>query len=185
MSPILFLDFDDVICLNNPFGGYDALTALAEAAREGTPLSAEAELWAKLFDTRAVSHLSLVHEEFSPRYVLSTSWRWFFDRDLLERTLELGGLGFVAQGLHQEWTTPQVSRRAHRAVEINSWLEQHPESAHSWAVLDDGLSGSGFENWSRERRQFVVLCQEGVGFQKDELQSLRRAFVLRGLISKP
>lgn len=108
-----------------------------------------------------------------------------FDRDLLERTLSLGGLGFVAQRLHQDWTTPQVSRRAHRAVEISSWLEQHPEGARSWAVLDDGLSGTGFENWSRERRQFVVLCQEGVGFQKDELQSLRRAFVLRGLISKP
>ena len=181
MSPILFLDFDDVICLNNPFGGYDALTAFAEAAREGTPLRAEDELWAKLFDTRAVSHLNLVHEEFSPQYVLSTSWRWFFDRDLLERTLQLGGLGFVAQGLHKDWTTPQVSRRAHRSVEINSWLEQHPESARLWAVLDDGLSGTGFDTWTRERRQFVVLCQEGVGFQKDELQSLRRAFALRGL----
>ena len=130
MSPILFLDFDDVICLNNPFGGYDALTALAEAARVGKPLSALDELWSKLFDAQAVSHLRLVHEEFSPRYVLSTSWRWFFDRDLLERTLELGGLGFVAQRLHQDWTTPQVSRRAHRAVEISSWLEQHPESVN-------------------------------------------------------
>lgn len=185
MSLVLFLDFDDVICLNNPFGGYDALTALAEAARAGTPLRALDELWTKLFDAQAVSHLMLVHEEFSPRYVLSTSWRWFFDRDLLERTLELGGLGFVARGLHKDWTTPQISRRAHRAVEVNSWLEQHPESAHSWAVLDDGLSGTGFENWSRERRQFVVLCQEDVGFQKVELQSLRRAFVLRGLSSKP
>jgi hypothetical protein len=77
MSPILFLDFDDVICLNNPFGGYDALTALAEAARVGKPLSALDELWSKLFDAQVVSHLRLVHEEFSPRYVLSTSWRWF------------------------------------------------------------------------------------------------------------
>ena len=168
MSPILFLDFDDVLCLNNPYGGYDALTALAEAARAGTPLSADDDLWSKLFDTQAVSHLKLVHEAFSPRYVLSTSWRWFFDRNLLEKTLELGGLSFVAQGLHRDWTTPQVSRKAHRAVEINSWLELHPESAHLWAALDDGLSGTGFENWSRERRKFVVLCQEGVGFQKDE-----------------
>ena len=182
--PVLFLDFDDVICLNNPYGGYDVLTALAEAAREGTPLRAEDELWPKLFDIQAVSYLRLVNQEFSPRYVLSTSWRWFFDRDLLAKTLELGGLSFVVQGLHQDWTTPQVSRRAHRAVEINNWLEQHPESANSWAVLDDGLSGTGFGTWSRERRQFVILCQEGVGFQKDELQSLKRAFALRGLNPK-
>ncbi len=185
MSLVLFLDFDDVICLNNPFGGYDALTVLAAAAREGTPLSAKDELWDKLFDTQAVAHLRLVHDEFSPRYVLSTSWRWFFDQGLLEKTLELGGLGFVAQSLHRDWTTPQISRRAHRAVEINGWLEQHPEVAHSWVVLDDGLSGTGFDTWTHERRQFVVLCQEGVGFQKDELQRLRRAFVLRGLGSKP
>lgn len=184
IRPVLFLDFDDVICLNNPYGGYDALTALAAAAREGTPLRAEDELWSSLFAHQAIAHLRLVHEEFSPQYVLSTSWRWFFDRVLLEKTLELGGLSFVVQGLHQDWTTPQVSRRAHRAVEINHWLEQHPDSAHSWAVLDDGLSGTGFDTWTRERRQFVVLCQEGVGFQKDELQSLKRAFAFRGLNPK-
>lgn len=181
MSPILFLDFDDVICLNNPYGGYDALTAVAEAAREGASLRAEDELWAKLFDAPAVSHLRLVHEAFSPRYVLSTSWRWFFDRDLLEKTLELGGLSFVVEGLHQDWTTPQVSRRAHRAVEIKGWLTQHPDSANSWAVLDDGLSGTGFASWPAELRKYVVLCQEGVGFQKDELESLKRAFALRGM----
>lgn len=55
MSPVLFLDFDDVICLNNPYGGYDALTALAEAARAGTPLSADDDLWSKLFDSKRVA----------------------------------------------------------------------------------------------------------------------------------
>lgn len=179
MSLILFLDFDDVICLNNPFGGYDALTALAEAARAGTPLRALDELWVKLFDAQAVLHLTLVNEAFSPQYVLSTSWRWFFERDLLEKTLELGGLGFVARRLHLDWTTPQASRRAHRAVEIKQWVDRHPESAQSWAVLDDGLSGTGFENWPKEQRKFVVLCQEGVGFQKEELQRLKSAFSLR------
>lgn len=184
IRPVLFLDFDDVICLNNPYGGYDALTALAEAAQEGTPLRAEDELWSSLFDHQAIAHLKLVHDEFYPQYVLSTSWRWFFDRVLLVKTLELGGLGFVAQALHLAWATPQISRRAYRAVEISNWLDQHPESAHSWAVLDDGLSGTGFGTWPRERRQFVVLCQEGVGFQKEEFQSLKRAFAFRGLNPK-
>ena len=26
--PIVFLDIDDVLCLNNPYGGYDALEAV-------------------------------------------------------------------------------------------------------------------------------------------------------------
>jgi hypothetical protein len=173
MKPIIFLDFDDVICLNKPYGGYDALTAFAEAARSKTIVQANAPLWAGLFDARAAKHLKQVHDEFSPQYVLSTSWRWFFDRDALAQTLELGGLAFVAEHLHVDWTTPQISRQANRAVEINGWLAKHPESTN-WAVLDDELSGTGFASWAQEQRKRVVLCTAEVGFQSAEFEKLRR-----------
>lgn len=39
--PLLFLDFDDVICVNAPYGGYDVL-----AAATGT---APADLWERLW----------------------------------------------------------------------------------------------------------------------------------------
>ena len=177
--PILFLDFDDVICLNQPFGGYDVLSALAQASRDGTTVNAEDELWSALFDRRAVRHLKQLNEEFSPSYVLSTSWRWFFERDLLVQTLELGGLGFVAKNLHRDWSTPLISRDAQRAVEIRRWLSNHPVSSDAWVALDDELSGTGFSTWPWDKQNFVVLCQEGVGLQDLEYQRLREVFALR------
>lgn len=183
MNPILFLDFDDVICLNEPYGGYDALSAFAEATRNQTSIQTDAPLWSGLFDAQASEHLKQVHEEFSPNYVLSTSWRWFFDRDALVQTLDLGGLSFVAEHLHMNWSTPQLSRQAHRAVEIKGWLAEHPECT-SWVVLDDELSGTGFSSWSREPRKFVVLCQAGVGLQKAEFEQLKQALSVCRLLSK-
>ncbi len=172
---VLFLDFDDVICLNSPYGGYDAMLALA-SGREVRP---DDELWSKLFDSSAKKHLQLVHEEFSPTYVLSTSWRWLFERSALEQVLHLGGLSFVVEHLHQDWSTPMLSRKAHRAVEIATWLAQSPSHASSWAILDDMLSGTGFATWNVARREYVVLCQKEVGFQEQEYLQLRRALAKR------
>lgn len=179
MRPVLFLDFDDVICLNQPYGGYDVLNAFSQASRDGTPINAEDVLWPRLFNKRATQYLQQVNEEFGPNYVLSTSWRWFFERDQLAKTLELSGLSFVAQNLHQDWTTPQISRGAQRAVEVRRWLSNHPESANAWVALDDELSGTGFSTWPWDKQNFVVLCQEGVGLQDPEYQRLREAFALR------
>jgi len=182
MKPIIFLDFDDVICLNQPFGGYDALSAFAEAARSKALVSPKEELWSKLFDAQATGHLKQIDEEFSPRYVLSTSWRWFFDKDALVQTLQLGGLSFIAEHLHADWSTPQLSRQAHRAVEIKGWLAEHRECANAWVVLDDELSGTGFSSWSRDQRKFVTLCQAGVGLQTLELEQLREALSVRRIL---
>ena len=179
MKPVIFLDFDDVICLNNPYGGYHVLTALAEAARANTALDGADELWSQLFDVSAKAHLAQIHLEFSPQYVLSTSWRWFFDQESLVQILRLGGLGFVADHLHQDWSTPQISRDAQRAVEIRRWLSNHPDSANAWVALDDELSGTGFSTWPWGKQNFVVLCQEGVGLQDLEYRRLREAFTLR------
>ena len=33
-EPVLFLDFDDVLCLNNPYCGYDVIEALAQVEKK-------------------------------------------------------------------------------------------------------------------------------------------------------
>jgi hypothetical protein len=58
MRPVLFLDFDDVICLNRPYGGYDI------AAPERP-----ADLWEKLWHTPAVAVLESVVAELQPHVV--------------------------------------------------------------------------------------------------------------------
>lgn len=178
-KPVIFLDFDDVICLNQRYGGYDILEAYSCVARSGTPIDVEDELWREIFDISAKRNLLQIHEKFSPQYVLSTSWRWFFDRNMLEQTLKMTELGFVAANLHEDWSTPLITRGAHRAAEISRWLSSHPESEASWAVLDDKLSGTGFFAWPHDRRKFVVLCHEGIGFQENELRLLNQLLTLR------
>lgn len=179
VRPLIFLDFDDVICLNSPYGGYDVLEAYARSVRFGEPIESKHVLWACLFDSTAKRHLQALHEEFTPTYVLSTSWRWFFDRDMLVQTLELGGLDFVARNLHSDWSTPMISRSAQRIAEITRWLSYHPEAEDTWIVLDDEVSCTGLQYWSYVRREFVLMCWEGKGLQDYEFKYLRRLLELR------
>ena len=173
LRPILFLDFDDVLCLNSPYGGYDAKLALAKSAQGVQSAACAAEPWARLFDDKAKQNLQAIDEEFSPRYVLSTSWTWLFDKDEPIEVMHLSGLNFVAQNLHETWSTPKKARSGFRADEVRGWLNLFHDCANAWVVLDDKLSGTGFQNWGHEALANVVLCQVEVGFQNLEFDRLK------------
>lgn len=168
--PVVFLDFDGVICLNSPYGGYDAKLAIHDES---------SEVWARLFDASAKQHLEMLNEEFAPWYVISSSWEWIFDRVELVVVMQRSGLRFVADNLHPTWATPKQSRQGMRATEVKSWLTLHPELSNAWVVIDDKLSGTGFKNWSREALSYVVLCQQEVGLREPELMKLQTALVRR------
>lgn len=172
--PVLFLDFDDVICLNAPYGGYEAKLALKEGY-----FRSSLELIDKLFNSQAKKHLERIHEKFKPYYVLSTSWWWLCEQAELVEILECSGLKFVSENLHPTWATPKQERRGLRSAEVKSWLNLHPEFLDSWVVLDDKLSGSGFHLWSRKDLSYVVLCQEYVGFCEPEFLMLQAALERR------
>ena len=172
--PVLFLDFDDVICLNAPYGGYDAKSAL----KKGTFRSC-LELIDKLFDSQAKRYLEAINDKFQPFYVLSTSWCWLYEQAELVEILECCGLKFVSENLHPTWATPKRERQGLRAAEVKSWLNLHPEFSDSWVVLDDKLSGGGFHLWPRKDLSYVVLCQEYVGFCEPEFLMLQAALERR------
>lgn len=168
--PVLFLYFDDVICLNAPYGGYHAKLAIDDAA---------SEIWAQLFDAKAKQNLALLNEKFAPWYVISSSWEWLFEKAELVTVIQRSGLGFVANNLHQTWATPKQSRRGMRATEVKNWLALHPEFSNAWVVVDDKISGTDFKNLTREALSYVVLCQEGVGLQELEFAQLHSALERR------
>ena len=174
MPPLLFLDFDDVICLNAPYGGYTVRAAL----NDGSFHSAQ-DLHEKLFDDKSKKLLEAIDDEFHPLYVLSTSWRLLFTQLELIEILNCCGLHFVSKGMHQEWSTPAQQRQAIRAAEIKNWLNLHPDFSNRWTVLDDKLSGNDFKMWSTEDRAYVVLCQEHVGLREAEYAQLRTALQRR------
>lgn len=180
MRPVLFLDFDDVLCLNNPVGGYDVMEALGEVQHGRKALGDFANIWGTLFDPAAKAFLEEIHREFQPHYVLSTSWTRFMNQGALVAVLRQTGLGFVADHLHADWETVKGPRYLRRD-EIRQWLTRHPEVKEHWVVVDDIESGTGLHprHMSESEGHFVVLCEVNVGLDADKYGELRRAFVAR------
>jgi len=177
--PLLFLDFDDVLCLNTTYGGYDAMHALSQVENKKTTLESFEHLWRDLFTEWSKTHLMALHREFNPLYVLSTSWTNFMNKAALEAILRQTGMAYVADNLHMDWETVKGTGYPDRVREIRDWITLHPEHRNHWVVLDDPYSGAELTNWPVKREQrFIVLCTTDVGFL-GEHEQLRRALLLR------
>ena len=195
--PVIFLDIDDVICINSPCGGFDAIAAV-----NGRHVNS-AWVYQKLFEPGAVSALKQVHDEMGAavRYVVSSTWRESFSRAQLEVVFRRAGLGFVADRLQEgeNWRTPPKFGRSRRIDEIAQWLDRHHQG-EPFAILDDTHSGASLiptihpppmlssnvpaprhpsESESHPFAGRVVLCDENVGLTSDHvpfiLAALRRA----------
>jgi hypothetical protein len=177
--PIVFLDIDDVLCLNNPYGGSDALEAVN--GRHADPDSVLREIFAA--EPKRV--LERVHKEMGGqlRYVISSSWRQVFSREQIECVFRTADVGFVAVDLHEKWETPSGLRKTDRIAEIESWLQRNHQG-EPFVVLDDDYSGTSLSGIDEELRHplaaRVVLCPVGVGLTVEHLptilDALRRPF---------
>jgi hypothetical protein len=169
-QPVVFLDFDDVICLSAPgkAGGYDAIHALDDVNSGRVPMEHYRAVWDNLFDKAAVANLLALHTEFNPSYVLSTSWTRLLNQADLSQILMQSGLCFILRSLHEDWETKKTSRST-RAEQIEAWLGSHSD-VRSWVALDDEHSGDGFH----EGHKRVVICEVGVGFTGVELAKARK-----------
>jgi hypothetical protein len=166
--PILFLDLDDVLCLNDPYGGYDLLAP-------GKP----ADLYKKLFETASVRRLKEILDRASPKVVMTTSWLRFLDRAGFEGLFAQTGLGAVVGAFHEHWEAPQNAGET-RLQAVERWLAQHHQG-EPYAVLDDHLSGTDLAASVHDLLDRVVLCDENVGLLDEQREgvvaALTRPFV--------
>jgi len=137
LRPTLFLDADDVLCPNTPFGGLHVQRALAR------PHEAPSDLFERLFSTEAVDVLNQLLEEFSPRVVLTTSWLSMLDRPHFIEVFNRCRLPRVATALHAHWDAPtkgvrlacKPSRTGFRVItrarRFWSWTTSSPQRASS------------------------------------------------------
>ena len=201
--PTIFLDIDDVICMNTRCGGFDAIAAVN--GRHVNP----AWVYRSLFEPNATSALKQVHDEMDAavRYVISSTWRESFSRAQLELVFRRTGLGFVADRLQERemWRTPLKFGRSRRIDEIAQWLGCHHQG-EPFAILADTHSGASLiptmhpspmlsSNVPAPRNSSqmaphpfagrVVLCDENVGLNSDHvpfiLAALRRAVPAAGV----
>lgn len=152
------LDIDDVLCLNSPCGGFDAVAAVR--GRHVNP----AAVYGHIFAPDTVRVLRLVHDAMAgtPRWVIICTWRELLSREELSSIFRHTGLGFVADGLHEgkRWCTPPKFDRSRRVDEILQWLDRYHQS-EPFAIIDDTLSGAsrtGAREQPRTRSRTASCC---------------------------
>jgi hypothetical protein len=160
---LLFLDFDDVICMNSPYGGYDLFDSSERPA----------DLYERLWHPPAVNALLSVLAEHQPRIVITTSWLRLMERAGFETLFRRTGLSAVADALHDAWEAPAM-RDMTRHGAIEGWLHAH-YAGEPLAILDDDLSGTGLKGSKLDKLGCVVWCEREVGLHAGHLPQVRRA----------
>ncbi len=177
--PVVFLDIDDVLCLNTAYTGYDAEAALRPVGGQPTRRSTPPDLWDRLFALRPRTNLRALHEEFNPWYVVSSSWRTSFSRGGMETVFRETGIAFVAEHLHEIWRTADhkfcFNVAGARRNEILEWIARWHDEKSPWIALDDFESGESLVGHSN-----AVLCEPGVGFATDKLEQARDLLRMSG-----
>lgn len=166
MTPVFFLDLDDVLVLDARYTSYQVRECFRRNDMDWP------ELWNGLIDAAARANLRTLHDEFAPTYVISSSWGTFLTREQVVDVLRRTGLDFVADNLHHAWDTPKAAGLS-RAEEIFGWLScvfsGRPAASLPLLVLDDTESGDTLVGSTLDQAGQVVLCDVWRGLTTEKL----------------
>lgn len=162
MHPILFVDFDDVLCLNRPYGGYDVAQKLWPD-----------DLVFRLWHRPALDVLEPLVAELQPQVVVSSSWLRLMTLASIDSLFRVTGVPWLAEVLHPEGEAVQ-NRGQTRLNAIDAWLAVH-HAKQPYAILDDVLSGTGLAGSRHDRAGRLTMCKVNMGLQKAHAKRIRRA----------
>ena len=143
---VLFLDNDGVICLSNNWGSITTKRRKAGLRASVPALELPVDIRFDNFDKKSVKILNEILEETDAEIVVSSDWRFY-------ATLEELGDYYTSQGIikrpiavtgmfkdlfPREWSALRfrADLELERYMEINHWLENHPEVTN-WVAVDD------------------------------------------------
>lgn len=162
VRPILFLDMDDVLCVDSRYSSIQVIDAFNNHGRKNI------ELWANLINPEARTNLAELHREFFPQYVISSSWSCNINQQQMKDVFERTDLEFIASNLHKDWTTPKGSGSS-RVNEITSWITTHKNPKRLILILDDFESGWALKGSSLDNAGMIVFCEKFIGFTTERL----------------
>lgn len=160
---LLFLDFDEIICLSKPYGGYELFD----------PCGRPADLFERLWHPPAKATLLNIVDELSPRVIITTSWLRMMERDGFEDLFLRTDMSSVAKALHEHWDAPTDLGKTRHAA-IKRWLFAH-HTGEPVVILDDPISGTGLHGSKLDKVGRVVFCEPGIGLHPGHLPKVRRA----------
>lgn len=172
MRPIVFLDMDDVLCLNERY------TSMQMVQRfQNNDLDCPA-MWLNLLNADATANLRSLNQEFAPLYVVSSSWVIHLNPSQMCELFRRTGLYIVLENLHEYWQTPRALSSSRRD-EVDWWLLEHREPGQPFVVLDDTSSGWSLAHSPLDHDGHVVLCKVKQGFTIEKLNEARRLLGLQ------
>jgi hypothetical protein len=176
---VIFLDNDGVICLSNNWGGRFKKQRTVYTKENPRPLNSEVpvELRFDNFDKKAVKILNEVIEETGAEIVVSSDWK-------LHANLEELGEYYESQGIIKKpiAITPNLEdfdpdsaglyhwkgwKERARILEIEKYLELHPEITH-WVAVDD-LNMSPEYNQGHGLEHFVLTPRSNEGIKQSDI----------------
>ena len=143
---VLFLDNDGVICLHNNWGTRNKKRQKSKLSIKVPFKELPLDVRFDNFDKKAIKILNEVLEETGAEIIVSSDWRF-------HATLEELGDYYQSQGIikrpldttekfsnvfPKEWNSLRfrAELELERFMEINRWLENHPEVTN-WVAVDD------------------------------------------------
>jgi hypothetical protein len=143
---VIFLDNDGVICLSNNWGSRNTKRRKAGLKLSIPYSDLPVDIRFDNFDKKAVKILNGILEETGAELVVSSDWRFYASLEELGEYYTSQGIikkpiavtGMFKDLFPREWS--QLRFRAdlelERYMEINHWLENHPEVTN-WVAIDD------------------------------------------------
>ena len=162
MRPLVFLDLDDVVCLNRPYGGYDV-------AQKTWPDDLSSRLWHR----PALDVLEPLVAEFKPQVIITSSWLRLMLLESIEALFRMSGAPWLADALHPEGEALQPAGKT-RLDAIDAWLALH-HSTQPYVILDDPLSGTGLAGSRHDRAERLVMCGVDEGLLPVHAERIRCA----------
>lgn len=160
--PVLFLDFDDVLCLNRPYGGNHLLLQPQPA-----------DLHLRLWHPPALAALLEVVERAQPAIVLTTTWLRFLDLSAARGLFNRTNAALLGQRLHPCGEAPQQVGQT-RLYAIDAWISVHGQPS-AYAILDDTESGTGLAGSRHDAAGRVFFCEVNEGFSTKNVTSVLKA----------
>ena len=162
MRPLLFLDIDDVICLNRPYGGYDV-------AQKVWP----SDLMSLLWHRPALEILEELVRELQPQIVITSSWLRLMLLPSIGALFRASGASWLADGLRTDGEILQLPGQT-RLDAVDNWLARH-HAGEAYVILDDTLSGTGLIGSIHDIAGRLVMCQVDVGLLSTHSERIRWA----------
>lgn len=143
---VVFLDNDGVVCLHNNWGTRNKKRQKASVSARTSPSELSVDLRFDNLDKKAVRILNEILEESGAEYVVSSDWRfhatleelgdYYLSQGVLKRPLDATGM--FKDLFPKQWASLRfrADLELERYMEVENWLEKHPEVTH-WVAVDD------------------------------------------------